>query len=377
MWDWLRQTFIDPAARAEPGGSLPRAETDAPRPEERRSSSAHPPGLVPVPLSRQPAAMPTIRRVEPPHRLRQVDLPSPGDVADCEAVAVDFETANASRASPCAVGLAWLRGGEIAHRAYRLVRPPGNRFDVGSIRVHGLHPGDVEHQPEFPAIWSALAPLLHGRLLLAHNATFDTGVLVSSLQTYGLKVPELRTACTLAVARRAWTGLPRHGLPDVAAHLGIQLRHHHALEDAEASATIALSAARMLGLASVAGLVEALRSTRQWPQPTARPIVGIQAPPRQRPAPRDDADPSHPLHGRTLVVTGLLRSMTRDEVLQAIAKVGGRTVATVSPRVDYLVVGAEPGPTKLSRARELRSAGCDLLVIDEARLMHLLGPAAA
>jgi DNA polymerase-3 subunit epsilon len=261
----------------------------------------------------------------------------------------------------------------VAHRAYRLIRPHGNRFDVGNIRVHGIHPGDVEHEPELPAVWQELRPLLEGTTVLAHNASFDMGVLAASLEMYGLRAPDLQSVCTLAVARRAWPGLPRHGLSDVAAHLGLKFHHHHALEDAEASALIAVRAAADLGLADAACLAEALRRPQPWvtgaviappPAQTARP---------PRPAPDPAADPSHPLHGRTLVLTGVLRAMTRQEALEAVASVGGRSVASVSAQVDYLVAGQEPGWAKLDRARELRAAGCRIEIIDEDRFNALLG----
>jgi DNA polymerase III subunit epsilon len=372
MWDWLRETFIEPASKPErpasPSGQVPgvsRADKTGARNNPLASS-----GQQPSPP--RAAVLQTALAGDLPHRLRQAALPASADVAPCDAVALDFETANASRASPCAVGLVWLRGDQVSHRAYRLVRPPDNRFDPGNIRVHGIHSGDVERQPEFPVIWAELAPLLEGKVLVAHNASFDTSVLTATLQAYGLRVPELRTACTLAAARRAWPGLPRHGLPDVAAHLGIGLQHHHALDDAEASAAIALSAARLLGLSGVTGLVEAVRSTRQWPATNARPLVAPATPRRMRPAPSIDADPSHPLHGRRVVVTGVLRSMTREEVLEAVAAVGGRTVANLSAQVDYLVTGSDPGWSKVSRARELQAAGARLQVIDESRLLGLL-----
>jgi DNA polymerase-3 subunit epsilon len=260
----------------------------------------------------------------------------------------------------------------VTHSAYRLVRPPGNLFDGGNIRVHGIRPHDVEHEPEFPRIWRELSDCMNGKTLIAHNAAFDVSVLRATLSYYGLPLPELPTVCTLAVARRAWPGLPRYGLPHVAAHLGMQFRHHHALEDAEVSAGIALRAAAALGIADVGELHDALLDPRPWPMAATCASI-LASGPQRRPTPRDDADPAHPLFGRTMVVTGVFQSMSRDEALEAIAAVGGRSVAQVSAQVDYLVTGEDPGWAKLERARELRAAGHDLQVIDERRFLTLLG----
>ena len=56
------------------------------------------------------------------------------------AIAIDFETANEQRASPCAVVLAWIENGSVTRTAYRLIRPPEMRFAYGNIRVHGIRP---------------------------------------------------------------------------------------------------------------------------------------------------------------------------------------------------------------------------------------------
>ncbi len=73
------------------------------------------------------------------------------------------------------------------------------------------------------------------------------------------------------------------------------------------------------------------------------------------------------LEGLTFVFTGSLDNYTRGEVKELVGREGGRAVSSVSNRVDYVVVGADPG-SKLDRAREL-----DVEVIDEAAFEELLG----
>jgi DNA ligase (NAD+) len=72
------------------------------------------------------------------------------------------------------------------------------------------------------------------------------------------------------------------------------------------------------------------------------------------------------LEGLTLVLTGTLPSLTREEAKQRIEEAGGRVSGSVSKKTDYVVAGAEAG-SKLDKANAL-----GVKVIDEAELRSLL-----
>jgi DNA ligase (NAD+) len=73
-----------------------------------------------------------------------------------------------------------------------------------------------------------------------------------------------------------------------------------------------------------------------------------------------------PLQGKTLVLTGTLPELSREQASELIQEAGGRVTSSVSRNTDYLVAGASPG-SKLEKARRL-----DVPVIDEAALRELL-----
>ncbi|ALJ36217.1 exonuclease [Azospirillum brasilense] len=174
-----------------------------------------------------------------------------------QAVAIDFETANESRTSACSIGVAWIEDGRVVETEEHLIRPREMRFNPFNTAVHGLRAEDVAGAPEFPEVWHRFARRLEGRLVLAHNASFDISVLRHTLDDYGLAWPACSYLCTVVLARKAWPQLAAHKLNYLADHLGIALDHHRAGSDAEACGRIALAATHVLGLERLADIAAA------------------------------------------------------------------------------------------------------------------------
>jgi DNA ligase (NAD+) len=60
----------------------------------------------------------------------------------------------------------------------------------------------------------------------------------------------------------------------------------------------------------------------------------------------------HPLAGQTVVVTGTLPTLKRDEIEEMILKLGGKASGSVSKKTSFLVAGEDAG-SKLAKAKEL------------------------
>ncbi len=153
---------------------------------------------------------------------------------------IDFETADHEMDSACAVGIVRVEGGRIIRREMRLIRPPRNRFVFDYL--HGISWELVAGEPGFRETWPELWSLLEGtEFLAAHNASFDRSVLESCCAQVRVAVPRIPFVCTVRLARRIW-GIRPTTLPSVCRFLGIPLRHHDPLSDAEACARIVLAA---------------------------------------------------------------------------------------------------------------------------------------
>ncbi len=84
------------------------------------------------------------------------------------------------------------------------------------------------------------------------------------------------------------------------------------------------------------------------------------------PEARPVARAARPLSGITIVLTGTLETMTREQAGAALQALGAKVSSAVSKRTSYLIAGAEAG-SKLARARQL-----EVPVLDESGLAGLL-----
>lgn len=75
---------------------------------------------------------------------------------------------------------------------------------------------------------------------------------------------------------------------------------------------------------------------------------------------------SDKLAGKTIVVTGSLEGLTRQQIEQAIRQAGGKSSSSVSKKTDFVLAGENPG-SKLDKAIKL-----GVKVIDEKQFLELL-----
>lgn len=163
--------------------------------------------------------------------------------------AIDFETANSSSASACAVGLARVRDGKVVATAGWLIRPPAghDRFFELNVGIHGIREDDVTHAAGWSAQLADLFAFAGDDILVAHNAGFDMTVLRRACEVTGDAYPSYRYLCSLQVARKTYD-LESYRLPVVAAAVGhLDFAHHDASADALACAHIVIDAAARHG----------------------------------------------------------------------------------------------------------------------------------
>lgn len=279
-------------------------------------------------------------------------------------VAIDFETANHQASSACQLAAVVVRDSKIVAEHCWLIRPPRMYFSPRNIDIHGISPDDVRDAPSMEQVWNELSSIVDEQVLVAHNARFDIGVLVASLAAYDVACPDLQFTCTRALARAAWPGRSAYGLKPLGSWLGVDFRHHDALEDSRCCARIALTIERQHDLQDLVDLERRLRLTRgtyrqslissprsldrrrgasvtgggrqltdRWGFPDRRLKQGAV----DATAIVTAAAQSQPLAGKRIVLLGPLRGLDLLQSQELIAKLGGVCQMQIGSTTDYVV----------------------------------------
>ena len=295
-------------------------------------------------------------------------------------VALDFETANAARSSPCALGIVVIENGAVSISKQWLIRPHDMRFDPFNIGIHNITPEMVQDKPEFDQLWPELEPYLSQYPVVAHNAAFDVSVLRKTLDSYGLKYPQTSYLCSVLLAKITWPGLASYRLDYMASHLGFELKHHDAASDANGAAAIVKASASIHNAVSFPDLISMTRieigtiSSGSY-KPCRLPEecrYNHRSHPKQEKAVWSEIAPTvenvstdSTFTGKRVVFTGALVTMSRAKAAQEVVNRGGDCGDAINTDTDYLAAGSFTAATmhdggktaKLKKAVSLASEG--------------------
>lgn len=132
--------------------------------------------------------------------------------------------------------------GDRVEVAFESLVNPGRPIPWHITRLTGISDAMVRDAPRFEDIAGEFAAHLVGRVFVAHNASFDFGFLDAE---FGRVAPTpleslvLGQLCTVRLARRLLSHLPRRNLDAVSAHYGVTIAdRHRASGDAVATAEV-------------------------------------------------------------------------------------------------------------------------------------------
>jgi DNA polymerase-3 subunit epsilon len=294
-------------------------------------------------------------------------------------VTIDFETATADRSTPCEIGLTFVENNQIIKTMSWLIKPHCYpNFDYFNVLIHHITPEVVSDAFEFNEIWKVIHPLIEGKLLFAHNASFDFSVLRKTLDAYDLPYPNITYACSYIMAKNIWTGLPSYNLKSLCNQHQILFDHHRAAADSKATAELIVIGLLELGIVDYEGLkaksrleLGSLSSYSYRPCRTLRTYTKPDFAAVATDISNHDADSI--FYQRHVVFTGKLSSMERSFAQKIVLSIGGKITEGVTKETNYLVVGhqdyryvGEDGmSSKQKKAIAMANTGADLEVLSE------------
>ncbi len=140
-------------------------------------------------------------------------------------------------------------------------------------------------------------------------------------------------------------------------------RHFGSLAALEVATEEELVAVPEVGPKVAASVRAFFADPRQRGRLAALAAAGVAPPAVERAAAADS-----PWRGRTVVLTGTLATLSREEATARLEAAGARVASSVSKKTDFVVAGEKAG-SKLDKAREL-----GIEILDEASLLERLGP---
>lgn len=287
-------------------------------------------------------------------------------LATAEFLVVDTET-NGRAGDACElteVGAVLVGGGELHDRWETLVggaAPLSRRIQ----RMTAISQEMVDAAPAADAVLPDLAEQFGGRVMVAHNASFDRRVLRQAFERAGLRWPDPPTVCTVALARRFAPLVRQRRLAALAEALGIEVETaHRALADAETCARVfcALFGRLCAHAGTVAEALAALGPVRRVRPRAGRTLAGAAI---KRHRPDTSALPDAPgvylfrnAAGQVLYVgkSVALRTRARSHFASAAPAEGWTQQAAI---VDHRPTGSELGALVLEHRliRRLRPPG--------------------
>ncbi|HST85165.1 MAG TPA: TerD family protein [Kineosporiaceae bacterium] len=256
---------------------------------------------------------------------------------------VDVETSGLSAAADRVLQLAVMqlnsRGG--LEDSWTTLLDPG--CDPGPVHLHGLTRARLAGSPRYDMVAQQVSRMLAGRVLVAHNASFDWQFLSAEAARAGQPLAVAGRLCTLALTRRLDVPVASLSLASVAQYWGVtQGRAHAADDDTRVAVEVlrhSLVAAARLGLLLPIVLASETGTARAgYPAKAPRPVCPWRHPGR--------LIPSSPLvQGMTVVITGPTAE-ARETLMRRATEAGLDVMNSVSRRTSLLVTNNPKSATR-------------------------------
>lgn len=290
-----------------------------------------------------------------------IALPLDYTILDIETTGLDFEYCEIIE-----VGALKVRGGKVVDRFSSLVRPQ-NQIDDFITDLTGITNEMLESAPTFSEISKDFYNFVSNDVLVGYNINFDVNFLYDAFQENSL-VFSNDFIDAMRIARKTLPSLEHHRLSDISAYFQIaNPEEHRALSDCTTT---------QLCYSELRSIILQKYSEEDFANLFKKTKLSSKSIHTEN----NDFDESHPIYGKTVVFTGALKSMKRQDAMQIVADLGGINADNITKKTNFLVVGSEEfassvkngKTTKMKKAEGYILKGCELSIISESTFFDMV-----
>ena len=293
--------------------------------------------------------------------------------SEFDYIAIDFETANNSRLSACALGLAFIKNNKLVHEANHFIQPPkGQKFLSSHSRIHGIYADDLEFALDFEQLWNVdLSKYFNTNLIIFHNASMDLSILKNLFNHYKIKSFNIDYIDTMKLAEL--TGKPKK-LTELAQLFDIDFSNNHDPQhDAEVCAEVFSELIELHP--DHTSLIQTLNPASEQKRKASNE-ANIQIKNENLDIIKEYSITKDELSGLSIrdngfVFTGDLNE-DRDDCKDFIIEHGGLIKSGITSRVNFVVIGSGYGWSKIQKIHELNTnKNCGIKILSNADFQRL------
>lgn len=313
---------------------------------------------------------------------------------ELEYVSFDFETANDSRTSACALGAVKIKDGKEVDSFYTLINP---EEDFGGIQttIHGITKKDVAESPKFVEVYNKFDEFV-GDLPVVSHTPFDRSVIIAANNKYNNRFKNLEYFDSYFLSSSIWKGKYfKFGLEPLSERVGFEFEHHNALEDARACAFIIQklimdtqvnTILELQQKAGCSGLAHISYEANIRPNRVGRgkckasELKASEIKELMSTIDQSTLDKNHPFFNKKICITGKVSNgINRSDCQKAIIEVGGEPQVSVLKTTDILVQGKQTSnklkndmSSKYKKAKELFDSGSKITFLSCDEFLEII-----
>lgn len=301
-------------------------------------------------------------------------------------IVIDIETTGLSRRHDKIIEISAVKvvNGEPTDKFDSFVNP---KCKIGPFitELTGISNDDVSTAPVLEDVIVDFLEFIGNDFIVGHNVTFDIGFINEKLFDIGLYSMGICNEYidTMYLGRAVFPDKPHHQLSDICSMLNVEYKDgHRSINDCYITQKCYEAMRRKVYQDNIdisngnSEYWKYLHSNEHVKSSSGKKSKYIRA--RDIITSNEDFDEEHPLYQKVCVFTGEL-SITRSELMQKVADVGGINGDNVTKKTDYLIVGdyqnqmvKDGKSSKLKKAESMILSGCNIAIISEEDFFDML-----